>query len=223
MEDVRARQRLVGRCRLVNRRRYLVNLCRGRRVLHLGCTDAPYHVSHAASGRLLHPILLEVAAEVVGVDIDGEALNWMTTRWPAEYHLGDLEAADFMSRFRNRPFDVILLADVLEHLGNPLTALRNLDGIGSPTTDVVITVPNAYSAKLLARVILGYEVVHPDHVSFYSFSVLAGLCGRARLEVLQPFTFFGGGRGSLAHLANAGLRFLPALADGIGVRCRKLT
>ena len=46
----------------------LIDLARGKRVLHVGCTDEPFTAEKIASGDLLHPKLQQVASWVGGVD-----------------------------------------------------------------------------------------------------------------------------------------------------------
>ena len=211
---------LIKRIQLVDRNRYITRLCRGKLVLHLGCTDAPYYKQQITDGRLLQKSLIDADARVIGIDIDEEALSWMANRLPGEYHCGNIEDTDFMLGFAKRGFEVVLLTDVLEHLNNPYLALDNINKITSDKTDIIITVPNAFAVKIFLRIMVGHELVHPDHVSWQTLATLSELLDRAGFEVVEPFSFLGGGKGLAAGITNVILRFIPRLAEGIGVRCR---
>jgi hypothetical protein len=47
---------------LVQRLEYIKNACRGKKVLHLGCTNYPYTIEAIESDALLHIELEKIAA-----------------------------------------------------------------------------------------------------------------------------------------------------------------
>lgn len=209
---------LPRRLQLVNRDALIVERCRGRRVLHLGCSDSPDHIEHQKAGRLLHEKLVGKASYLCGVDIDREALEWVTQHCGGdEMLLGSIEDTNFMSTLKERNFDVILLTDVLEHVNNAHLALRNIRLIASDNTRFIVAVPNAYNLKGFLRIALGYEIINYDHVAFHSFYTLINLLKRADWQPENHFTYPGGGTGLAARVTNAALRFVPAWAEGIGV------
>lgn len=56
---------------------YLLNLAKGRKVLHIGCTDWPYTEEKIENGTLFHDKLVKVAKKVVGIDISEEGVKVM--------------------------------------------------------------------------------------------------------------------------------------------------
>ena len=206
--------------KLVDRDAYILSLCEGAKVLHLGCTDSPVYESQWAAGRLLHPQLFSITTALCGVDIDEQALAWMKERFEGDYVAANIESDAFVSAFQARDFDVILLPDVLEHTNNPYNVLANIRRAAGDGACILVSVPNAYSLKGVLRAALRREVIHPDHVAFHSLYTLTNLLARSGWQVTESFSYLGGGKGWTAKLANAGLKVLPGLAEGVGVIAR---
>jgi SAM-dependent methyltransferase len=85
--------------------------------------------------------LRKVGCSVVGVEVD-ERLASQATAHCDTVIVGDIQRADVRACLAKN-FDVILLADVLEHLVDPWTLLRNLGEHLRLEGIVVISVPNA--------------------------------------------------------------------------------
>lgn len=152
---------------VVDRAGFLVDLCRGKRVLEFG-----------ASGPM-HDKIRAVAASCVGVD-----------RADADGVIGfDLDDVT-QSRLPEADPEVIVCGEVLEHLGNPqwfLTRLRRQ----FPGVTVVLTVPNAFSAAAATHMARGTENVNRDHVAWYSYRTVLTLLQRAGYTH-NAFAWYGG-------------------------------
>lgn len=202
----------------VNRNELILRICDGKNVLHLGCTDSPFHKQRYLKGQLLHQQLIHVCKSLYGVDIDKESLFWMKqVLLKGEYHVGDIEDNTFMDTFANKNIDVVLLPDVLEHLNNPFKALKNIHKVCNYNTKIIVTAPNAFSLKTFMRILIGYEFIHQDHIAFYSPYTLKNILCKAGFTVSEFFTFSGEGRGVLARTANLLIRMKPMTAEGIGL------
>lgn len=68
-----------------------------------------------------------IASEVVGVDIFEDAKNKQNYKPLDQFIFGDIEKIDLPEYFQH--FDLILLADVLEHLFEPKSVLETLKNI----------------------------------------------------------------------------------------------
>src|SRR5689334_2367493 len=82
--------------RIVKREPWLVDYCKGKSVLHLGCADAFYTDDRLADlTTLLHYRLAQVSPRIVGLDIAKEDLAKLKSRWP-EWELveGNVEHLD---------------------------------------------------------------------------------------------------------------------------------
>lgn len=213
---------------LVQRVPYLEARCRGRRVLHLGCTNWPYASGAIEAGDLLHLRLQAVASELHGLDFDPDGLDALRTLGIDNLHRGDLERLDDVDLAG--PFDVIVAGEVVEHLANPGLMLRGLRRWLTPQSTLVLTTVNAYCAFRFAQYAFRgrggrAEPVHPDHVAYYSYATLTRLVERESLEVSR-FHFYDLGaehrphlRRSLRWLNDGVMRVWPQLADGIIAEC----
>ena len=112
---------------------------RGKKVLELGC--GPGHMSRVLKEHL--------GCEVTGVEVDIEAAR------EAEKHCReviccDLDRAKLSGYLGDRTFDVIVMADVLEHLIEPERVLRQAKGLLREGGYLVISIPNVAYMGIVA-------------------------------------------------------------------------
>lgn len=144
--------RLRGR-RLLRRLRWDCPPWRGRgRYLDVGC----------GSGGALG-VAQALGWQVSGVEMDAAAAA-KARRFTARLHVGDLQAAPFA----NGEFDVISAYHVLEHVPDPVGAVRRMLGWLAPGGLLVVEVPNAggLGARLFGRAWSGLEL--PRHLSHFT-------------------------------------------------------
>lgn len=208
----------------VQRVAFLKDLCRGRSVLHLGCTNWPYQEQSSGDDRFLHAALMPEAGELWGMDGDAEGLAALESQGVSNLYHGDLEKLEQVAI--NRTFDVIVAGEVIEHLSNPGLFLNGVQRFMRPDTILAITTVNAYCAFRVA--IYGIrgrgghaEPVHPDHVAYYSYRTLTHVAKRSGL-VLDRFAFYDLGnehrpftRASIRLINDVAVRLSPQLSDGI--------
>lgn len=208
---------LLSDITFVDRVGYLCELARGKKVLHLGATDSPGTKVAAQQGQLLHFQLSKVSEQLIGMDLDHEMIQWLSDHHQAvNIKCGDVESFE---DYPQGDFDVIIAGEILEHLNNPGKALDCLRTIAQSSTKLVITVPNTYSFKGYVRAVLGYELIHPDHILHHSPHTLKVLLERHGFAVENFFSYVNGGSGLFASTANQFIRLNPRLAEGIGVVC----
>lgn len=175
----------------------LVDLATGQRVLHVGCTDAPFTRERIASGQLLHGKLIPVAAEVVGVDVDTIGLAALAAAYGGGFIEADVTtepAETFTSILRPT---LILAADVIEHVPNEGGFLKGLAAIAAaaPGCRVVISTPNALAFRNTIYSAFGTEVIHPDHRRIHTPRTLGYSMRSAGLQIdrWSFYTFSDGG------------------------------
>lgn len=113
-----------------------------RRVLEIGCGDG-------TTGALLKS--RSPALEVVGVEMAERAAASARTRLDA-VHIGDIEKLELP--YPRGHFDVIIAADVLEHLVDPWSALRSLTDLLAPEGRVVTSIPNVRHWRVVVPLVL---------------------------------------------------------------------
>lgn len=232
--------------RLVQRTPALIELSRGRSVLHLGCTNWPYTAESLRSGALLHQHLRGVASELWGLDEDPLGLQALQDLGFDRLIQGDLlhldQAVPFVGTAGAEtaaaegptalgPFDLVIAGEVIEHLSNPAAMLQGIKPLLAPDGELVVTVPSAYCAfrfaSYAASGVRGNpEPVHPDHVAYYSETTLTHLLDIEGYDVVDlSFYDLGTEHRSSAprwwRLVNdVAVRFAPQLGDGVVARCR---
>jgi len=161
----------------VIREEYLVNMSRGKKVLHFGFLDSPFSEERTQSGELLHLKLKEVASQLYGIDNDRTSLDrYRQLTGDRNNELGDIQA-EKQGVVDSYKFDIILFPEILEHLPNPGRALANLKElcVRGGGTKLCVTVPNAYYAGVFLGALDGDEIVHPDHYYYFSPATLRKL------------------------------------------------
>lgn len=174
-----------------HRDEWILEQCKGKKVLHLGCTDWPMTESRIRDGILLHAKLATEASRLVGVDPDVEGIQTLSGLMPGfSFVACKAEEMQKQELVTGESWDIILAADVLEHVSNVGLALDSIAALMAPHTQLIITTPSAYSLKrLLGLLVLGTEHVHPDHCYYFSRSTLAQCLGRSGLEISQFASF----------------------------------
>jgi methionine biosynthesis protein MetW len=125
----------------------------GKRVLDLGCRDGALTQAYLSGN------------EVVGVDVDTEALEQaaargITTVW------ADLEEP---LPFEEAAFEVVVVGELLEHLGEPERVLGECRRVLRPRGRLVGSVPNAFRLKNRLRFLAGRPPESdPTHLHLFS-------------------------------------------------------
>jgi 2-polyprenyl-3-methyl-5-hydroxy-6-metoxy-1,4-benzoquinol methylase len=149
---------------------YLKKLVRGMDVLDIGCTG------RKGSGRLpdhagtLHHAIRPVCGSLTGLDIDAEGVETMRA---AGYRVvrGDAASVNL-----NNAFDVIIAAEVIEHLPNPGLALANLKTHLKESGTLVVTTCNPFYYRQQSRILRrGTIQVNASHTCWYDPLTLARL------------------------------------------------
>lgn len=170
---------------VIGRTAYILEICQNKRVLHLGCVDEGLTKERLEAGTLLHIQLLSVAKEVYGVDISEEGLNLLRRAGIPNLILGNVEQLDQIPELRGEKFDVILAAEIIEHLNNPGLFLQSAKHLFHENSIMVITTPNAYRITGFGYRLKGLEFVHPDHNYWFSWSTLTSLLSKNGYQIID--------------------------------------
>lgn len=160
----------------------LLHLCRGKTVLHLGFVDEGMLQERWQERVWLHAELARVAARLVGVDISAEGVERAVAAGYRDCYVGDVEKLS-QADFPRLQYDLILAADIIEHLANPGCFLRELQRLMTPRMRLVITTPNALSIKTVFFPPARVEAVHSDHNFYFSPTTLATLLRKYGFDI----------------------------------------
>ena len=157
---------------VVDREKYILEQCKDKIVLNLGC----------ASGEL-HEKIQSVARMAYGIDKEkcNHGEKCLTIDFERFPHMSSVP-------FKEISFDVIVAGEILEHLSAPGPLLEALRYYICP---ILITVPNALSVSASNWTHKGIENVNIDHVSWYSYRTLRTLIEKCGYK-LDYFAWYGG-------------------------------
>lgn len=220
---------MTKKIELVQRVEFIKKMCRGKKVLHLGCTDHPFTKEMIDNQMLLHFELGKIASDLYGFDFDQKGIDVLSAAGAANLYRADLEKLEEVNL--DKTFDVIIAGEMIEHLSNPGLFLRGIQRFMNKDTNLVITTINAYSGmRFLIYGLRGKggenEPVHPDHVAYYSYKTLNLVVQREKLSI-KEFVFYDLGKEHrpfgrwFYNLFNdLCVKISPQLSDGVIAVCQ---
>lgn len=198
-----ARFELGNRGRAPRRSDRLVQLAEGRRVLHIGCCDhLPLIREKVALGLYLHQNLCRAASRCIGVDTNAEGVELLRELGFAEVYLpGEVPPLEF---------DLCLLADVIEHVGDPVGLLRS---VAQYRCDhLVVVTPNVFRWR---NCLPTAELINTDHRYWFSPFTLCKVLVDAGWEPRQVELCHGDYASWKGALAARALDFVPRWRESL--------
>jgi 2-polyprenyl-3-methyl-5-hydroxy-6-metoxy-1,4-benzoquinol methylase len=166
----------------------------GKRVLDVGCSTG--YISRA---------LVERGCCVTGIEVDPLAAEQARAYCEA-VHVLDLNSPDWVANLPEREFDVVLLADVLEHLIDPGRVLCQVRSLLHTNGSLVISLPNVVHWNTRLRFLMGqfeYQAVGTldhTHLRFFTKKTARELIESSGYRVVRFHPAVGGGRLGRARL-----------------------
>ncbi len=151
----------------------------GSRVLEYGC----------ATGRMTE-IMRRMKCSVTGIEINPEAAK-LARAHALAVHVIDLDAERVSQRLAGQTFDVLVFGDVLEHLRDPATVLRDALKLLAPDGSVVVSVPNMAHADVRLALLEGqvnyadWGLLDRTHLRWFTRDSLERFLSDAGLEVTE--------------------------------------
>lgn len=150
-----------------------------KRVLEAGCASG--HVSERLHAQ---------GCTVIGIEIEADIVE-PAMQWLERVVIGNVEEEDLWDQLNGEHFDAILFGDVLEHLKDPLYALRESAKHLAPSGTVVISAPNIAHADVKIALINGVFPYSEDglldrtHIHFFTKESLIELVREAGMAVVE--------------------------------------
>jgi 2-polyprenyl-3-methyl-5-hydroxy-6-metoxy-1,4-benzoquinol methylase len=133
--------------------------------------------------------LMERGCRVWGVEVDAAAAHEARRRYEDVATL-DLDVTDELP-WERRSFDVIVAADVLEHLRDPLRTLRMLREYARPGATFVISLPNVAHVSVRIPLLFGRfryaesGILDRTHSRLFTFATARELVVSSGLDVAR--------------------------------------
>lgn len=150
-----------------------------RRVLELG----------PATGYMTD-VLRANDCSVVGIEIDAD-MAAHAAQFCERTIVGDLDTMDLDAELNGDQFDVIVAADVLEHLKDPLRALQSLSAFLRPEGYFVVSLPNVAHASVRLALLEGrfaYQelgLLDSTHLRFFTRESMEKMFDEAELAIVE--------------------------------------
>ncbi len=179
LADLDYRYGIAKRCRMITKRKA------PGRILDVGCS----------TGHFLNGMRLR-GWQTFGIETSEGAASHAQERFGLEVHVGELEEAEFPAAH----FDAVTLWHVLEHLHDPLAALREINRLLRDDGLLVFAIPNweSVDARLFGRFWAGLDM--PRHLYVFPRPVLEKLLAKAGFKIVESGCFFGSHRAFVLSL-----------------------
>lgn len=170
-----------------NRLELLQQLCKGKRVLHIGCADhLPLIKSKIEKRKWLHGLLCDVAGECTGIDISEEAVAYITQ----ELNYTDVYYADITKELpkaiSDKQWDIVIMGEILEHVDNPVDFLMSIKSrLQLRANQLVITVPNSFNVLIKNDIKCNTEDINSDHLYHFTPYTLARVIYKSGFELQE--------------------------------------
>ena len=172
----------------VDRARFLLQAARGRRVTHVGFAEEGSRSLAQRDGGWMHERLARVSSSLVGIDIEEEGVA-QARALGYEVYLADCRVPADIVRQRIPPADLVVAGEVIEHIDSVGPFLDGLHNLAHSATTLIVTTPNAFRLSNFAASLCGIELVHPDHVAWYSWFTLRNVLERHGWKVERFHTY----------------------------------
>jgi len=155
------------------------NLGRPRRVLDVGC-------GIGTNGKVAR----ERGAHVVGLEIVPSSIE-KAKMVLDEVYSANIETDEVLDVLKDRKFDTIMFADVLEHTVNPGAVLRRMSNLLEDGGHVIVSLPNVAAWTVRLGLLSGNFEYQPSgilddtHLRFFTRQTAIKLVQDAGLEVLR--------------------------------------
>ncbi|MGC1617894.1 MAG: methyltransferase domain-containing protein [Candidatus Acidiferrum sp.] len=163
-------------------------------------------------------LLVERKCEVTGVEVDLAAAEKARAHC-REVLVLDLNSLQWVESFGGRTLDVVVLADVLEHLVDPWRVFREIAGLLDKGGAVVISMPNVVHFLILAKIALGHfnytptGILDHSHLRFFTIETAREVIESYEYRIKRFHPAIGGGR--VSDRIRSGLQFAARFAPGL--------
>ena len=168
------------------RNRYLERLVHNHHVLHIGFVDhQPLIEKKIQSNQWLHKILTDSASRCFGLDINEEGVHYVKQQLGYKDVMAlNILTDDVPHAITDTKWDYIILADVIEHINNPVEFLTQLrERYSQYCTRLIITTPNALRVQNFLNNLKSMECINTDHRYWFTPFTLAKIATEANYLV----------------------------------------
>jgi SAM-dependent methyltransferase len=176
-----------------------------KRVLDVGCS----------TGYLIKAIHEILGGTVDGVEVNPEAAK-LAAQFAGKIYVGSIEEGEVVRQLHDT-YDVLLFMDVLEHLKDPLSVLKNLRPLLSEEGYLIASVPNIANWRIRLSLFMGkfeYQesgLLDKGHLRFFTLKTLKKLFDEAGYRIVYLDFSFGDRPSILKNISRRPKNYLKAI------------
>lgn len=160
--------------RCVGKNRKILSLCIGKNVLDVGCIGQDIKVY---DDNWLHRQISLVANNLDGVDINGDEIDKLNDLGYSIYNFNDL---------KKNQYDIVIMADVIEHVNNPVSFIQQYLPYINPSGKIVICTPNPNRARNFISILLFNKYgLNEEHTMWFCPKTLSEIIRRLELQIFE--------------------------------------
>lgn len=167
----------VPRAPVHDRVQFVVDRARNRRVIDLGFVDDVRMAGQLEQRGWLHEQIAGVAVETVGIDLDSAGVA-AAVELGFTAHVADCESRESLAALGLEPAEVVIAAELIEHLDRPGDFLDAIPILLAPGGELLITTPNPLALTNALLGLIHREVQNAEHVGWHSQRTLVTLLAR---------------------------------------------
>ena len=181
---------------------YLLNIAKDKKIIHLGFVDhLPLIDNKIKKGIWLHEKLINVSEVCFGIDINKEGIKYIQEK----YNYDKLYALDIIDdlipdEIIKTKIDYLLIPDVIEHIGNPVSFLSAVrEKFKNNIDKIIITTPNALRLNNFKNAFKNIELINTDHRFWFTPYTISKIATDAGY-VINELGFYEHGKLSKKHI-----------------------
>jgi hypothetical protein len=166
----------------------IIDRCKDKKVLHLGFLDhIPLIEKKIKEDRWLHNKLTKHSSTCIGIDIDKYGVDLVRDKFGVNnIYCVDIQKEKIPDKIAQINFDILLISDVIEHIGDPLTFLRDIKKVfHGKVNSIILTTPNAFRLENFINALKNQEIINTDHKFWFSQYTLSKLAVDAGYKVIK--------------------------------------
>jgi 2-polyprenyl-3-methyl-5-hydroxy-6-metoxy-1,4-benzoquinol methylase len=151
-----------------------------KRVLEIGC----------GPGSITKILAEQSGCKVTGLELDPEAIKKVAP-YCEKVMQADLNSSEWPNILNGDKFDVVLAADVLEHLYDPWSSLKRMVPLINDHGYIVISLPHVGHAAVAACIVNGdfdyrdWGLLDRTHIRFFGLKNIENLFAQANLKIIE--------------------------------------
>jgi len=175
---------------LISRKELILRIIKNKRVIHLGCCDhIPLIKDKIKVNSWIHKQITEKSKYCLGIDINKDAINYVRSEFKYKNIIyGDITNNKKITEIEGEKFDIMVMGEILEHIDNPVLFLNKIrDNYKTNISQILITVPNAFSYRNIKNLKKNFEQINSDHRYWFTPYTLAKIAIRAGYQISEFF------------------------------------